>query len=143
MRSRLATRPGLRMVHIGLVVASLVIGVAGFAAPADAQGRARVKIDFGFVAGGKDMPAGSYDLELQEGGRLSIRSADGKVTGLMQVITRLGRHDTDTETELVFDKVKGESYLSELWLPHSDGYLLLTTPADHEHLVIGASKTRK
>jgi hypothetical protein len=62
---------------------------------------------------------------------------------MMPVITRLGRHDNDTDPELIFDKVGGKFLLSELWLPDLDGFLVLNTPVDHEHRVLGGSRPHK
>ena len=59
------------------------------------------------------------------------------------VITRLGRHDKDTDAEFVFDKVANKVMLSEVWLPNEDGYLILSTPGAHEHRVVGGSNPHK
>lgn len=132
-------------VRIGVAIATLVAAFSGFATGATAQDtvRARVNIDFPFVAGGKDMPVGNYEFSVS-GGRAVVRATNGESrTVTMTVITRLGRHDTDTEAELVFDKADGKSILSELWFPGSDGYLIVHGSPDHEHKVVGGSKPRK
>ena len=143
MRTELRTRAVRRLSHIGFVVAALVIGVAGFGTMTYAQSVTRVKIDFAFVAGGKEMPAGAYEFVV-DSGRIVVRAQDGKGTPIMMaVITRLGRHDADTDPELIFDKIGGKLLLSEVWLPDADGYLLLNTPVDHEHRVLGGSRPHK
>jgi hypothetical protein len=134
-----------RSVRIGLAIATLVAAFTGFATGTYAQDpvRARVTVDFPFVAGGKDMPAGNYEFSVS-GSRANVRATSGQGrTVTMTVITRLGRHDADTEAELVFDKADGKSILSELWFPGSDGYLLVHGTADHEHKVVGGSKPHK
>ena len=137
------TRAVRRFLHSGFVVVAVLIGIAGFDSTAYAQNIARVNIDFAFVFAGKDMPAGGYEFEATSG-RVLLRSQSGKAAAVaMPVITRLGRHDADTDPELVFDKVDGKFSLSEFWPPNSDGYLLLNTPADHEHRVLGGSRPHK
>jgi hypothetical protein len=143
MRTASRTRPAHRLLHVGYVVAALVIGVAGFGTTTYAQEKARVNIDFTFVAAGKEMPAGTYEFEVTHGG-VVLRPPNVKMSLItMPVLTRLGRHDADPDPELVFDKVLGKPHLSELWLPNEDGYLLLNTPADHEHRVLGGSRPHK
>jgi len=143
MRTESRTRAVRRLSHIGFVVAALVIGVAGFGTMTYAQSVTRVKIDFAFVAGGKEMPAGAYDFEADHS-RVLLRPQNGKGSSVvMQVITRLGRHDADTDAELIFDKIGDKFLLSEVWIPDADGYLLLNTPVDHEHRVLGGSRPHK
>jgi hypothetical protein len=130
-------------VRVGTVMAALVVGFVVSAAPAHAQNRAKVNIDFAFVAGGTAMEAGAYEIEATRE-KVILRSAAGKTAQIMMpVITRLGRHDSDQESELVFDKVGGKFLLSEFWFPEMDGYLILNTPTDHDHRVLGGSRPRK
>jgi hypothetical protein len=133
------------LLHIGYVVAAFVIGVAGFGTTINAQNAkaARANIEFAFVAAGTEMPAGTYEFEVVSG-QVVLRSQSGKLNPIMMpVITRLGRHDNDTDPELIFDKVGGKFLLSELWLPDLDGFLVLNTPVDHEHRVLGGSRPHK
>lgn len=137
--------PRSRSVRIGVAIAALVAAFSGFATGAYAQDTVptRVNIDFPFVAGGKDMPAGNYEFSVSAG-RAVVRATSGESrTVTMTVITRLGRHDADPDVELVFDKIDGKSILSELWFPGSDGYLLVHGTPDHEHRVVGGSKPHK
>jgi hypothetical protein len=143
MRTESRTRAVGRLLRVGFVVATLVVGVAGFGTTAYAQNQtARVNIDFGFVAAGKEMPAGVYDFQVVSG-RVDVRSQNGQVSFMMPVLTRLGRHDTDKDPELIFDKVGDKLHLSEVWLPSQDGFLVLNTPVDHEHRVLGGSRPHK
>jgi hypothetical protein len=116
-------------------VVAVVIG----AGVASAQ-RSVAEIPFTFFAGGKAMPAGSYQIEQSAAGPVIVtgRGADGMVT--MPVLTYLGRHDTDAEIELVFDKIDGQMHLSEVWFPGRDGVLLLGTKERHDHQVLKGAK---
>jgi len=99
-------------------------------------------IGFPFVAGGKEMAAGKYGVEVTAIGQVSLTGPDrGRV--LLPIITMLGRHDLDADNEFVFDKIDGKLVLSEVWMSGKDGLLLLATKGPHEHAVLGGSKPRK
>ncbi|HSK09717.1 MAG TPA: hypothetical protein VK911_09075 [Vicinamibacterales bacterium] len=145
MQPGMKTRNARRSLPVGVAIAALAV-VTGFAAASYAQGgvRARVDVAFGFVAAEKDMPAGTYEFSV-EPGRVVLRSLkDTKVpTTTMTVVTRLGRHDADPDTRLIFDKIDGKSVLSELWFPGSDGYLVAHSTKEHKHQVVGGSRPLK
>ncbi len=98
-----------------------------------------VDISFPFMAGDKSYPAGKYTIEIVEPEIITISGPSGRQT--LEVLTRLGRHDKDTDAELVFDKVGDQSLLSEVWpAGGADGYLVLATKGAHKHAVVGGSK---
>ena len=102
---------------------------------------ATFQIDFPFMAGNETLPAGQYSIDIVRPDSVRISGAGGRA--IMLSLTRLGRHDKDVETELVFDKVEGKYLLSEVWYPEKDGYLVLATSQVHEHAVLGGSNPRK
>jgi hypothetical protein len=143
MRQLLNSQAVRSAARVGSVAAALVVACVVTATPAQAQSRAKVTIDFAFVAGGTTLQAGAYEIEASQD-RVLLRSTSGKVSQIaMTVITRLGRHDNDTDPELIFDKVGDQLRLSEVWFPDLDGYLVLNTPVDHEHRVLGGSRPHK
>ena len=113
-------------------------------AMAYAQGSQKIsaEIGFPFVAGDKEMPAGKYTLTVTDAGPVMILGPGG-VRAVLPVITTLGRHDQDPDSEFVFDKIDGKPVLSEIWMPKKDGLLLLATKAPHEHAVLGGSNPKK
>ena len=124
-----------------ITIAALAVAIAMGGALAYAE-TAKVEIKFDFKAGGQAKPAGVYTVETTPNGPISLKGPSGE--GLfMPVMTRLGRHDLDADPELVFDSINGEFYLSEVWFPGQDGYLLLGTKEQHDHRVLGGSKPRK
>jgi hypothetical protein len=100
------------------------------------------EITFPFAAGGKDMPAGKYSVDVAGDFQLRLTGPGGEKI-LMPVITMIGRHDKDADAEFVFDKVGGKALLSEVWMPGRDGYLLVATKERHEHAVVGGSNPHK
>jgi hypothetical protein len=124
------------------IVAALGVAFVISATPAHAQNQTKVSIDFAFVAGTQAMEPGAYEIEATRNSVI-VRSVTGKTSVIMPVLTQLGRHDNDAEAELIFDKVAGKVLLSEFWYPGADGYLLVATPVDHEHRVLGGSRPHK
>jgi len=143
MSIRLGIFEGRRLRPVGVIAVAVVIGVALSATAAFAQvSRVNVTLGFAFVAAGKDMPAGAYVVEADQG-KVTLSPTGKGSPVVMSVVTRLGRHDNDAEPELIFDKVDGKLFLSELWLPGADGYLVLVTNKEHDHAVHGGPRPRK
>jgi hypothetical protein len=131
-----------RRVLLTLLAFVMACLLSGSTAYAQGVQKTSAEIGFPFVAGGKELPAGKYTVEMTPAGAL-VMTAAGGVRILMPVVTTLGRHDQDPDSEFVFDKVDGKSVLSEVWMPKKDGFLLLATKAPHEHAVLGGSNPRK
>jgi len=125
-----------------LTVAALVVAFVAGGAMAYAQA-VTAEIGFPFVAGGKEMAAGKYTVETTTPTGPVLLRGPGATSGLMPVITTLGRHDLDQGAEFVFDKIDGKMVLSEVWMPGKDGFLLVATKVPHEHAVVGGSNPRK
>jgi type 1 fimbria pilin len=100
-----------------------------------------VKIDFPFVANGKTLQPGTYTVTMPNDNAVAFNGPGGKA--VMIVMTQLGRHDQDTDLEVVFDIVDGKYLLSEVWFPEHDGFLLLSTKQAHKHAVVGGSNPHK
>jgi hypothetical protein len=101
--------------------------VAGPAVPARAAevGLADGQVPFEFTAGRSKLPAGHYKI-LVSGDHdqvLMVENVDTKKTTLVEYTTRIAARD-DGNAALVFDEAGGETVLSEIRVPGSDGYLL-------------------
>lgn len=98
-----------------------------------------VVVAFPFHAGGETMPAGKYFLEQASSELLMLRSADGGAAELF-VITRLGQPSTRLGAPAVsFDKVGDAYFISEVWIPGRDGFLLSGTMVPHTHVTVKAA----
>ena len=127
--------------QVSATAVAFVVAFAMGGAMAHAQS-VSAEITFPFAAGGKEMAAGKYSVDVAADFRLRLTGPAGERI-FMPVITLLGRHDKDADAELVFDKVGGKTLLSEVWMPGRDGYLLVATKAPHDHAVVGGSNPRK
>ena len=125
-----------KQVLAAVVVAVFALGLAG--SLAYAAGAIAVDIPFSFVVKDKEMPAGRYEVRVEgkDEARLAIRSAAGGGTVFALVVERLA--DTGgKEPKLVFDKMQdGKSYLSEVHIPGSDGFLVGIANSRETHVTV-------
>jgi hypothetical protein len=106
------------------------------------QGSLKAKIDFPFTVEGKVLPAGEYEFVRNELATAFRVSDGGKNGAVALVLTRLAgaMHTTPQDAHLVFDVVGDTHFLSEIWVPGEDGYLMLATKGKHEHKVIDVQR---
>jgi hypothetical protein len=114
--------------------------------PAGARGMQakplRATIPFTFHAGDKVLPPGEYDFVYNTSARwginLRVVAPDGSWNVLVEVLTRLpgAVHTTPKDAHVVFDKVANTYFLSSLWLPNIDGYLVRITMENVEHTIV-------
>ena len=131
-----------RRVLLALTAFAMAFQLSGAVAAAQTPQRISAEVGFPFVANGKELPAGKYSVETAPAGPVVLIGQNGTRV-LLKVITTLGRHDQDPDSEFVFDKVDGKSVLSEIWMPKKDGLLVLATDKPHEHAVVGGSNPKK
>ena len=106
---------------------------------ADDTERLMVRIPHQFTVGDQSLPPGRYSVTTEKGSpaELHIHSMTGESSAWVPVITRLARHThAHTRSRMVFDRVGGQHFLSEIWLDGEDGYLVLGTPKEHSHEII-------
>jgi hypothetical protein len=118
-----------------LTVASLFVLLA--AAITYGQQSVRVNIPFEFTVSGKVLPAGNYSFVPTSDNR-SIRVAGEKESAIAVVLTRLAAemHTSPGDSHIVFDKIGDKHFLSEIWIPGSDAFVLNTTKEQHQHDIL-------
>jgi len=100
-------------------------------------------IPFSFIAEGKTYPAGTYRfLENTAESAVTIQGVPpNKESGLALVATRLAARSTNASgVDIVFDVAGNDHYLSEIHMPHMDGFYFKSAPAKHTHVTIKGSK---
>jgi hypothetical protein len=102
----------------------------------------KAKIDFPFTVGSKVLPAGEYEFALDNSAEVFRVTGGGKNLTLASILTRTAgaMHTTPQDAHIVFDVVGDTHFLSEIWLPGADGYVLATTKGKHEHKVINITR---
>jgi hypothetical protein len=98
----------------------------------------KATIDFPFTAGGKALPAGQYEFSRDSTLQVFKVIGEGKTHAVVPILTSLAlqTHSSADNAYLVFDKVGEACSLSEIWIPGTDGFLVLATKGKHEHKVV-------
>jgi hypothetical protein len=100
-----------------------------------------VDVPFEFMAGKTQLPAGKYEISQIDMSApvLVIRNvAIGKGIDV-PFLTRLAPRDI-AQPEAVFDNTGTQNYLSEIYIPATDGFLIQGAPGNHTHKKIKATK---
>ncbi len=104
---------------------------------------ATADIPFGFIAEGKTLPAGPYQFtEADNSKAIIVRNNKTGESVIAPIITLLGMQ-AEKETNIVFDVVGNDHYLSEVRIADTDGYLLKATPGMHTHALVKGTKGKK
>lgn len=98
----------------------------------------KAKIPFPFTVEGKVLAAGDYTFARNDMDTEFTVTGAGKNLVLAPILTRInGVMDKPQQhSHLVFDVVGDTHFLSEIWIPGEDGYLMLVTKGKHTHKVI-------
>ncbi len=128
--------------RLWLFVAAMGFILAVGPGVAAAQDTLSVNIPFAFILNGKTNDAGEYTVRVTEA-QSEVWLTPAKGTGsVAAVITRLAASASD-DARVVFDKVGNTNYLSEVWLPGFDGYLVYAAKEAHVHHVLKTSRKVK
>jgi hypothetical protein len=105
-----------------LFVALCLLTVGGVVANAqvDTVPQIEVNVPFAFVVGDTSLPAGKYEIRTIDSTAndvLEIRSADRHTAVVFDTSDAQTRRDQiESKTELVFDNVEGQYFLSQIWV---------------------------
>jgi len=105
----------------------------------------QVKIPFSFRIGEKELPAGTYNFQVDPAnpGKVKLTNMSSKAVSEVPVPTRLAWiSDPPRESHVVFDKMDEIHYLAELWIPGEDGFFLGGTGSMHTHVTLHGTAPR-
>ncbi len=110
------------------LVAATAVCVAGVALAgrvASAADTVSVVVPFKFCVMGKQMPPGRYELRTEGEGETAIlvRNVDNGRAALAPVIERVAENGGGS-SEVLFDRVAGKRYLSEVQVSAGEGYIV-------------------
>jgi hypothetical protein len=97
-----------------------------------------VEVPFGFYAGEKMLPPGTYSItEGDLENEVKITDLKSQENTKLQIFTRLGLRP---DAEVLFDKVGDVYRLSEVYIPGLDGFLFKAAQGKHTHIRIQGKK---
>ena len=109
---------------VGLFFALAAVGVQ-----AQTPSRAEANIPFDFSAGKATLKAGDYQIKTR-GNALSIRTADGHRTILVNAPLAIGSRDRKGGARLVFNRYGDLYFLSQVWLTVDSGRQVFPSEAE-------------
>jgi hypothetical protein len=112
---------------LSLVVLSLMFTATG----AFAQGYAKANVPFDFKLGSAQLPAGTYEVKVEEQGTISIRNGDSTAAAMSNARREYPRNTT---AKLVFHKVGSEYFLAEIWRNSSTEGMIVPTSKQEKEL---------
>ncbi len=101
-----------------------------------------LRVTFPFQVGDKILPAGLYSIEQPKADLLVLRDAMGNVVE-MPIIIRVAKLSPPlTESKVIFDKFGSSYYISEVWVPDRDGFVVGGTKEVHAHHAVTIYKRK-
>ena len=97
---------------------------------AQTPSRIEVNIPFDFSAGKATLKAGTYSIRRTSGNVLAIRSADGKITAMIDAPLSLSSRDSKAGERLVFNQYGDQYFLSQIWMTVDTGRQLFTQSSE-------------
>ncbi len=126
----------------GILGLFLMLAIASV--QAQTPSKVEVNVPFDFAAGQSKLKAGVYSFRRTSGNAVTIRSADGKTTAIVNAPLTLGSRDSKSGERLVFNKYEEQYFLSQVWLTVDTGRQLFTsgleTKAAREHKLAGNNR---
>ena len=124
-----------------ILAVTLALAMTSGASIAYAQEQMTFDATFAFRLGNQVHQSGHYSLTVNEDQRmLSIAPANG-AANMALVQTRLAEPESPLSGgHIVFDRVGDLYYLSEVWIPGYDGFLLHATKEAHSHAKVKLAK---
>ena len=119
----------------------LAFAIAFATGPVEAQSiPQRVNVPFKFNLNEKAFPAAMYYVRYEQSSdNVEVLGQNRNLLSRVRVITRLAPSPGargSANVRLVFDQVGEERYLSEVWIPGADGFLLRATSERHKHATV-------
>jgi hypothetical protein len=124
-------------------MAGLLVLLVGGMIYAQAEPRIIANIPFAFIAGNKTLPAGEYTIDRpnsNEPDTLLIRSADKHIAFFLNA-ENVEARQTPNRTELVFNEIGDQYFLSQVWMAGEDTGREIPKPRAERELEQAALKS--
>lgn len=111
---------------------TVMVALVAISAYAD-QNAMTANIPFSFVAAGKTLPAGEYEIRAITDDEITLLNLKTRQSVIVPVLTRLASSTPPKEAVVTFDKVNGKCFMETIWPMTDEGYLIQITKAKHTH----------
>jgi len=134
----------MRSIFTKALLMAAAVTVVGATSPASAQDILEANIPFAFMSSGKVHDAGRYEFRVIDDGQMLEFTGPAGAGGFVEVMTRLALPATDlADGQLLFDKVGDTYYLSQMWIPEQEGFLIHEAAEQHTHHVVKLDKSAR
>jgi hypothetical protein len=126
-----------------LAMSGLLVLLVGGMIYAQAEPRIIANIPFAFIAANKTLPAGEYTIDRpnsNEPDTLLIRSADKHIAFFLNA-ENVEARQTPNRTELVFNEIGDQYFLSQVWMAGEDTGREIPKPRAERELEQAALKS--
>jgi hypothetical protein len=131
----------MRSIVTKALLMAAVATLVGATSRASAQDILEANIPFTFTASGTTHDAGKYEFRVIDDDQTLEFTGPARTGGFIQVMTRLAAPEPFIpDGRFVFDRVGDTYFLSEMWLPEQEGFLVHAAKERHTHHVVKLQK---
>jgi hypothetical protein len=123
------------MIRANFVILS-ALSLAATSLVAQSQSSIKITVPFSFMASGKTLPAGEYDVQTQRPNLVSIRSKKDSKTGLMVLAHSALSPEMYGVPALRFNRYGDRYFLSQVWTGTDQGQELARSQAEREQIAV-------
>ena len=109
-----------------VAILGIFLGFAVASVHAQAPSKVEVNIPFEFSAGKTTLHAGRYTIKRMSGNNVTLRSADGKSSVILNAPVTNTSSDRNAVERVVFERYGDQYALSQIWLTADSGRQIWT-----------------
>ena len=118
---------------------AIFLGLAVTGVQAQAPSKVEVNIPFEFSAGKTTLQPGVYSIKRMSGNYLTLQSADGESTVILNAPLNLTSSNPASVERLVFNKYGDQYYLAQIWLTADTGRELIVRKRSAKPEIVAVS----
>ena len=118
---------------------AIFLGIAVTGVQAQAPSKVEVNIPFEFSAGKTTLQPGVYSIKRMSGNYLTLQSADGESTVILNAPLNLTSSNPASVERLVFNKYGDQYYLAQIWLTADTGRELIVRKRSAKPEIVAVS----
>jgi hypothetical protein len=124
-------------------ICAIFLGLAVTGVQAQASSKVEVNIPFEFSAGKTTLQPGVYSIKRMSGNYLTLQSADGESTVILNAPLNLTSSNPESVERLVFNKYGDQYYLAQIWLTADTGRELIVRKRSAKPEIVAVSLRKR